>query len=167
MKILIAIVVFMFFECAWTWSKGTKRFDGQPCIEMKPNHGNKAPQITDSPFSVKVSKLSVRQGENVNVVIEDESGNLKFQGFAIEAQTSAPSSIVIGTFLPTDTAKIIECDGNASAATQNGAKRKDKIELIWKAPSDYLGDFRFNATVVKSFSYYWLNVITEWIEVTV
>lgn len=74
------------------------------CEDLTPQHNTEA-QKGDFPYSIKVSRNTIKPSEKVKVVISG-SGKDTFKGFIIQARVG---DIPFGTFEETDLAKTIDC----------------------------------------------------------
>ncbi|KAF4520472.1 hypothetical protein B566_EDAN004723 [Ephemera danica] len=87
--------------------------DGAPlstCGDMTPQHGKPA-QNSPSPYSIKLSKTSIRSGGKVYVTLEAPSGD-SFKGFIIQGRVGQ----------------------EPTAATHKDKNPKEKVTVAWTAP---------------------------------
>ncbi|KAK7939987.1 hypothetical protein WMY93_003313 [Mugilogobius chulae] len=122
------------------------------CENMLPVHDPFSSDSGSPPFTLSASADTYRPGERITVTLEvRDNSTSPFQGFFVQARSSSrPDLWPVGKFTDLNT--------NSAVSQANGAKRT-KVQLTWEAPDGQThGDVHFRATVVQSYSKFWLNV---------
>ncbi|XP_026115172.1 putative ferric-chelate reductase 1 isoform X1 [Carassius auratus] len=128
------------------------------CDSMTPIHRSYSAQSTTAPFSITTDKTTFKEGDQITVLLSSQSGD-QFEGFMLQARRVG-SSTPIGTFTVTSNAQLLSCNGVAnSAVSHTSNSKKSSVDAKWTAPtSGQLGDIKFGATFLKSFSTFWVGV---------
>ncbi|GAB6031631.1 hypothetical protein CHUAL_009391 [Chamberlinius hualienensis] len=134
------------------------------CDTMLPLHRPYSAQNSPSPYVITVSKTLFTVGENVTVAISSPFGN-SFKGFLIKALPSGVNSGVAGQFTNNfPYAHYLDCGNlSQSAVTHSDPSNKTSITLFWT--TDQPGVYSFKATVVESFTPFWVGFNSELITV--
>ncbi|XP_071983070.1 putative ferric-chelate reductase 1 [Engystomops pustulosus] len=138
--------------------------DGQisvACDSMLPSHGGNVAQTSVAPYIITVSNTSFVPGDSITVTIKSNSPSTTFEGFLLQARLFGGDGIA-GTFTTTDSnAQILPCGAQARAAVSHNSKvSKTSITALWTA-SQEAGPVRFRATVLNSFSNFWIGVESD------
>lgn len=137
---LIIIYSLIKFNCAFP--------NGAPasvCNTLRPNHIGIAPQDSESPFKLVISKTSIVGGENLTIEIQSPD-ELHFKGFFLVAFPSADTPKALGEFLADEETlfNFRDCgDGSQNAVTHFNISMKRNISFKWKAPEDFTGLVHF------------------------
>ncbi|XP_044157222.1 putative ferric-chelate reductase 1 [Bufo gargarizans] len=136
------------------------------CDSMLPSHGNSAPQSSESPYIITVSKTTFLPGDIITVTISKKSSaSSSFKGFLLQARLVGGNRIT-GTFQPSDSgvAQTLTCGSQASAAVSHTNDNfKESVTAQWTAPEG-AGPVRFRATVLLSYDTFWTGVESDIIE---
>ncbi|KAG4077096.1 hypothetical protein HA402_016083 [Bradysia odoriphaga] len=131
-----------------------------------PIHNNVPPMTTTSPFSILTSVSTAHQSEIVTLRIKSILSELKFEGFIVHAFSTSRGE-VLGRFTSSrEGLKLGNCDSEDNVATyQAYPGGADEVELQWEAPSDYVGEILFNATVAQDFDIFWVGIKSNSLEI--
>ncbi|CAG9858437.1 unnamed protein product [Phyllotreta striolata] len=135
--------------------------DGAPidaCVKPRvnqPYHGQARPQPANtSPFQILQSAAEYGPGTQITVVIQ---GAANFKGFLIQGRDAATNEW-IGSWVETPNTKIHpEC----SAITHADPKPKQSATFVWQAPHNARGQVYFTGTVLKEYSEFWSNLVSQ------
>ncbi|CAG5123670.1 unnamed protein product [Candidula unifasciata] len=131
------------------------------CWTRYPKHKGLGTQVSSSPFAITFSKLTYTPGAIIFVTVEDPRGRW-FSGLQIAAyRASGNTEEIVGEFVayPLDKFKALTCFGGyRNMVTQKNDVKIQSVKLVWKAPSDNVGDLIFRATVVVNFEVFWIDV---------
>merc|ERR1712106_88308 len=146
------------------------------CETMMPGHYGTQPRDPDtSPFNITVASAEILISESLNVSLRSEQEEY-FKGFILKAVTILDGKTV-GTFKildvleddedikNTSAAKYLQCAGPKSAVTHSNGEGKTGLDLQWTPDTEYMGEVRMVATVVKGYSTFWVNVMSEPVKV--
>lgn len=111
------------------------------CQNMTPIHANNVPQDTMARVQIIPHAIKVKRGQQIKISLRSVESNYTFRGFFIQAR--GPADRILGHFLAQDNTKIIPCSDSYSTATHSDPSLKASLLLVWKAPIDYRGGFRF------------------------
>ncbi|KAK7123546.1 hypothetical protein R3I93_021847 [Phoxinus phoxinus] len=128
------------------------------CGSLMPTHAGASGQTSPSPFTVTAGKTTFKEGDEITVSLNAQSGN--FKGFMLQAN-QVGSQNPIGTFTVTDSgAQGLVCNSVAnSAVSHTSSSQKTSMQAIWMAPtSGQLGNIEFRATFVQSKETFWVGV---------
>lgn len=130
---------------------------------MTPGHGL-FPQISNSPFEVRLSSNKISSGYSVDVELKSKMSD-EFEGFFVQGRDSKDN--VIGTFETLgEDGRYVSCDNKVqSAVTHTIGSFKTSVKVKWNAPSDFQGMVRILATFVTDYSTYWVKVPSSELEV--
>ncbi|TRY95822.1 hypothetical protein DNTS_022041 [Danionella cerebrum] len=163
----LRMLLFALLSCAGIVDGYSNGLLSGVCGSMMPFHqknGTAAyiPQNVTAPYNITVDKNSFKEGDVITVTINGQSGSL-FRGFLLEAR-QVGQLIPIGTFNVTaNDTQTLSCDGVTSrAVSHTTAVKKSLVQVTWMAPSyGPLSNIEFKATILKSFSNFWLNVTSS------
>ncbi|XP_050034881.1 putative ferric-chelate reductase 1 homolog [Dermacentor andersoni] len=132
--------------------------DGAPvgaCDSFMPRHGTTAalPNPT-TPYAVVQSKAHYNPGDIVTVTVTTSGPS--FKGFIVQG-FNPQTREVIGEFLGGPGTHVIP---QCSAITHENNRNKKAATLNWKAPLNS-GPVMFRATVVKSFTEFYANLLSQ------
>lgn len=115
------------------------------CMHMTPGHGDYSPQATVAPITIVTSTDTLQQGRTMYLTIQADDG-FAFAGFMIQARSLFPSPQeeipqVIGRFHSRPGMGAVNCIDHPpdSVFTHVSPVPKTRIQLIWEAPSDFIG----------------------------
>ncbi|XP_031639436.1 putative ferric-chelate reductase 1 homolog isoform X2 [Contarinia nasturtii] len=131
------------------------------CHSLLPFHGGGIPPSSSRPpYRIVPHNVAVNQGQVLRVEIEPQFPELNFGGFMIQARNIRPPYQVIGRFAPPpdNQAQLIDCGGFDNTATHTSPAPKSGISFQWQAPSDFLGEIVFNATVAQEYAKFWVGI---------
>lgn len=137
--------------------------DGVPadaCETMNPAH-SKAPQSYPCPYALYPDRYNVRPNENVVFTLKAPPGR-PIRGFMVQARVDNQN--VIGQFFANNSGdvKVIDCcEGKQNTASHTSSDPKRIVQMVWKAPADYIGPFTFFVTVAESHDKFWVRVEVE------
>lgn len=135
------------------------------CDSLIPVHSTIEPMTTIAPFNIVPLQTVVEQGSVLRVEIQADPRELVFAGFMLHARTKTfPEYQVVGKFARAvdGSVKLINCgDGTENTATHSNTNDKLDFGLDWQAPSDYLGEVYFIATVAQSYDKFWVGLTSE------
>ncbi|XP_037045827.1 putative ferric-chelate reductase 1 homolog [Bradysia coprophila] len=131
-----------------------------------PIHNNVPPMTTISPFNILTSVSTAHQSEIVTLRIKSILSELKFEGFIVHAFSTSRGE-VLGRFTSSRAGlKLGNCDSEDNIATyQAYPGGVDEVELQWQAPSDYVGEILFNATVTQDYDTFWVGIKSNSLEI--
>ncbi|XP_014665730.1 PREDICTED: defense protein l(2)34Fc-like [Priapulus caudatus] len=130
--------------------------DGAPdtaCDNLQPKHGTNA-QTSSPPFSIDVDSTSYAADQMLAVTVR---GGPRFEGLMLQAQDSNNDPVGSFTSVPNGL-KTLQCGGTTDTVTQSSKSRKTTKTVTFRAPSSDVGNIKFVATVVQSYSKYWMVV---------
>ncbi|XP_059380150.1 putative ferric-chelate reductase 1 [Carassius carassius] len=136
------------------------------CGSMMPNHGSNA-QTSTAPFTVTADKITFKEGDQITVVLNSQSGK-QFKGFMLQAR-QVGSTTSIGTFNVVDNiAQLLSCDGAANRAVSHTSdSSKSTVQAKWTAPtSGQIGNIEFRATFVETANTFWVGVTSPTVAYT-
>lgn len=161
--IISSIVAALMMVLLWNSMAADAKPDGVPldaCETMNPAH-SKAPQSYPCPYIMYPDKYSVQPNETVVFTLEAPPGR-PIRGFMVQARVDNQN--VTGEFIaPNNTrdVKVIDCcEGKQNTASHTSSDPKRKVQMVWKAPSDYIGPCTFFVTVAESHDKFWVRVET-------
>lgn len=135
------------------------------CDSLLPFHGGGIePLNTVAPFSIVPLQTVVEQGSVLRVEIQADPRELVFAGFMLHARTkTVPEYRVVGKFARAvdGSVKLINCNGEENTATHSNTNDKLDFGLDWQAPSDYVGEVYFIATVAQTYDKFWVGITSE------
>ncbi|XP_069674373.1 putative defense protein Hdd11 isoform X2 [Periplaneta americana] len=127
------------------------------CDSMIPDH-HSTPKTTPSPYTISVSKNSIKAGESVQVTLAGAK-NTQFKGYFIQARVG---NTPIGKFDKGAEINLVNCGGGvATAATHTDNNDKGKITLTWTAPDGLSESVKFRVTFVQTGADYWVGQESE------
>ncbi|XP_048845348.1 putative ferric-chelate reductase 1 [Brienomyrus brachyistius] len=136
------------------------------CSSMMPNHGQVA-SSSPSPYTVTVDKTTFSPGDKIKVTL---SSSTTFKGFLIQARDSKQlSGNPVGTFtlLSSTQSQLLNCGSTqGSAVSQTSSARLNQIQVTWNAPKTAPSTVQFLATVVQSYSVFWVKVPSQVVSLT-
>ncbi|XP_056329966.1 putative ferric-chelate reductase 1 isoform X2 [Danio aesculapii] len=128
------------------------------CESMMPEHHSQ-PNITASPYTLTVNASKFSPGDNIRVTL---SGSEPFEGFLIQARDATNiDGSAIGSFKLVDLkiSQRLTCNRiEGSAVSHTSDVKKNKIEVIWKAPFNSPPAVQFLATVLAHYKVFWLKL---------
>ncbi|XP_055318321.1 putative ferric-chelate reductase 1 homolog isoform X3 [Sitodiplosis mosellana] len=157
-QIVVILLVAYSFQPIITLPQGAP---DSVCHSLLPFHGGGIlPSSSRPPYRIVPHNVAVNQGQILRVEIEPQIPELTFGGFMIHARNINPPYQVVGRFAPPadNQAKLINCGGFDNTATHTSPSPKSGISLQWQAPSDFLGDIVFNATVAQEYAKFWVGI---------
>ncbi|KAK4318569.1 hypothetical protein Pmani_010442 [Petrolisthes manimaculis] len=132
------------------------------CAGMKPLGHNIEPQISLPPYYIDVIPPTVPNQAFQVVLAADD---VPFKGFFIKAFDQITGKVV-GSFTKSSAdVATIDCGASGFGAHHTSSTDKTSVVLNWQPPSDYTGSVSFMATVVQSFSVYWMDVVSPLVAV--
>ncbi|XP_011863253.1 PREDICTED: putative defense protein 3 [Vollenhovia emeryi] len=134
--------------------------DGAPvdvCVKPRPNqpyHGEARSQpLNTNPYKILASSSQYEPGSQVTVTI----GGAPFKGFLLQAR-DASTNEWIGSWSRTSNTKVhSEC----SAVTHADPHDKEQATFIWNAPQNARGSVYFTGTVLKDYSTFWSELVSQ------
>ncbi|XP_029164790.1 putative defense protein 3 isoform X2 [Nylanderia fulva] len=134
--------------------------DGAPvdtCVKPRPNqpyHGQARSQpLHTSPYQILASSSRYGPGSQITVTI----GGAPFQGFFVQARDTKTKQW-IGSWAQTPNTKThSEC----SAVTHADPREKEQATFIWNAPSNARGSVYFTGTILKDYSTFWSDLVSQ------
>ncbi|XP_055008058.1 putative ferric-chelate reductase 1 isoform X2 [Boleophthalmus pectinirostris] len=133
------------------------------CESMIPVHLPYTANSSSPPYTLSASADTYRPGDSITVTLEVQDATLYFEGFFLQARSSSsPELWPVGKFkvINNNMFTSLTCNSKMnSAVSQANNTKRTKVVLTWEAPNnEKCGDVHFRATVVKSYSKFWLNV---------
>lgn len=129
------------------------------CQNMTPIHGEILAQISVAKTQIVPHAIKLRRGQQLKLSLRTVATDFTYRGFLIQARSS--TNQVLGNFIQTEGVKVMECGNSFSTASHSEPSPKSNHLLIWKAPNNFQGYFRFYATVVESFDVFWIDVTSS------
>jgi len=125
------------------------------CEDMIPQHGLD-PQTSAFPYLVRVSKTSIKAGENVDVTIVGKRAD-PFKGFMLQARVGdTPVGMFVNKNSPNY--RVTDCGtGSQNTATHASGDDKKEVTLIWVAPPQLKETVHFYSTVAKDGATFWVK----------
>ncbi|KAH9368796.1 hypothetical protein HPB48_012441 [Haemaphysalis longicornis] len=152
-KTPLVLVVLLVARAAWGFP------DGAPvgsCDSFMPRHGTTAAQPNPTaPYAVVQSKAHYNPGDIVTVTVTTSGPS--FKGFLVQG-FNPQTREVIGEFLGGPGVHVVP---QCSAITHENNRNKKAATLNWKAPLGNSGPVMFRATVVKSFTEFYANLLSQ------
>ncbi|KAK3863830.1 hypothetical protein Pcinc_030433 [Petrolisthes cinctipes] len=133
------------------------RVPPEACDGMKPLGHGAEPQISLPPYYIDVIPPTV-PNQAFQVVLAADDPSVPFMGFFIKAFDEITGKVV-GSFTRSSDVGTIDCGASGFGAHHTSSTPKTSVILNWQ-PSDYTGSVSFMATVVQSFSVYWVGVVS-------
>ncbi|BFY98358.1 hypothetical protein BsWGS_01398 [Bradybaena similaris] len=131
------------------------------CWTRYPKHKGLGTQESLSPFVITLSPQTYTPGAEITVTVADPRGRW-FSGIQMGAyRDSGNREEVVGEFVTYDKDKlqVFTCFGGyRNMITHTNDDKVDHVQVVWRAPSDNVGNLTFKATVVASFEVFWTNV---------
>ncbi|XP_053632788.1 putative defense protein 3 [Cherax quadricarinatus] len=125
------------------------------CDTMQPGHLSLGAQTVPSPFHIHITS----KDDYYYVTLYGEK-NREFKGFMLQARDSKGERV--GRFIKVQKpGRIIDCSTNDGAAVQHkNSDPKTQVTASW-VPEDFKGQVQFRATVVESYTTYWVNLLSD------
>jgi hypothetical protein len=138
---LILITVILKLQSSWGFSSGAGT---SSCSTLTPSHDGNQPQTSEVPVTFNLSTQNLRQGETMTITIEANEF-FSFRGFMIQARTLEDDSQVVGSFEFIEGTRNVVCADlpQNSVATHSAATLKNRLELVWRAPTNFVGIINF------------------------
>ncbi|RWS28301.1 putative ferric-chelate reductase 1-like protein, partial [Leptotrombidium deliense] len=139
--------------------------DGAPtiaCQTLEPQHGgNVHAQSGHGTFELKAET-----NDGILTITLSSTESKKFKGFIIQPRSVDESDKIIdGTFTAGSNSKTIDCfDKKANTLTHKSSDEKSKVSATWKPEKSITGKFVFNATVVIEKTIYYINIVSDALE---
>lgn len=135
-----------FFVAAFLIQLSDCHSDGagtEACVSLLPIHGAFGPQTSPAPYTITPSATSVSQGQSVTLTISRTNTAVFVRGFIIQARNAA--NAVVGQFFLTTGMRILACPTFpvASVATHGYSDARPSINIVWIAPTTFLGPVNF------------------------
>ncbi|XP_049864216.1 putative defense protein [Schistocerca gregaria] len=126
------------------------------CVDKLPIFGDAQPSTKPSPYTITVTPTTVNAGGTVRVRI---SGSENFHSVYLQAGNGEQP---VGEFLAPSgqgcRAGVFGCpNGQKNAFSYNSRRGTKEAEVEWKAPQ-INAQVAFRATIVKSFTEFWVGV---------
>lgn len=126
---------------------------GSSCWSMRPRHNPYNPQILSfSPFRFSLPSTYVPNEEFEVTISSPDSRSIR--GFLLEARDR--NNDTVGTFRVSQPATHLVCSNRA--LTHSLSQRRTSVVGLWRAPSPNVGPVVFSATIVQSYSTFWVGI---------
>ncbi|KAL8577657.1 hypothetical protein ACOMHN_060768 [Nucella lapillus] len=129
------------------------------CASMIPGHGPSR-LLHNNPFPViTVSSTTYSSLQTIYLVMEPRA-NVQIKGFFIQARPAndTDADTRFGTFIADEESKTA-C--NHGALTHRRSAERYSILVTWRAPPGPVGDIKFRATVVNTYSDYYTEIYSQ------
>ena len=147
---LLFLASFVFLETTEGFGSGAP---GNTCWSMRPRHYPNSPQLlSSSPFRI-IAPGYYAPGVEYEVFI-NSTGRIRFRGFLLEARDRNDDTV--GTFRVSDSGTQLRCSSGAMTHTSPQSRRN--VKGFWRAPSSDVGPIVFRATVVQTYSTFWVGI---------
>src|SRR5690349_5420998 len=100
------LFVVLFIESSYAFSGGA---GSSACITMTPSHQNTPAQTSDPPFRIVQSVNNILQGQSMTFVVEGINPDFVFRGFLAQVRSLNEEAELIGSFIYTDTQRMVNC----------------------------------------------------------
>lgn len=111
------------------------------CYNMTPLHGDNVAADSIAPVQIIPHAIKINRGQQMKVSLRSVESNYTFRGFFLQARGHANQ--ILGNFIVQNGTKVIDCANSYSTVTHADPSLKSTLVLVWKAPSNYRGGFRF------------------------
>ncbi|XP_043116924.1 putative ferric-chelate reductase 1 isoform X2 [Puntigrus tetrazona] len=127
------------------------------CTTRTPNHGGNIASVLQPPYSVTTDVSNYTEGQVITVTLQ--ANQTEFRGFLLQARNEMGP---VGTFtVAGSNAQLLSCEGQDSSVSHNSNVNKSTIVVQWKAPYTNNRDIHFRATVVQTFSVFWVGIESD------
>ncbi|XP_076071249.1 putative ferric-chelate reductase 1 homolog [Mytilus galloprovincialis] len=131
------------------------------CGDMFPSHSQIQPENSLPPYTLTASSYTYKQGDTITITLVSPT-RASFAGYIIGAKDQATLNNNIGRFTNSATGKILPCGSSgAGAVTHQSNQAEYRLEFQWQPTADTTGNVIFMATVVESYSTFWMNIVTS------
>ncbi|XP_045618656.1 defense protein l(2)34Fc [Procambarus clarkii] len=127
---------------------------GVACDSMQPGHLSLGAQTSSPPYGIFITPRNT----SYYVTVYGQ-GNREFKGFLLQARDEKGQRV--GRFTKVQKpGRIIECSFDGGAVQHRRGDSKTQVTARWE-PQGFKGQMQFRATVVESYTTYWMDVLSE------
>ncbi|XP_065561394.1 putative defense protein 3 isoform X2 [Artemia franciscana] len=127
--------------------------NSQIVFEAEPNLVH-APLRKDEPMENRK-----KNGPHVVTLTLRSTDGVPFKGFFVQAQSENVDGSFGQFLIHQGPGHYGNCgNGKRTSVTHADNNRKEKILLKWISPSNFTGEVKFKATVVRDFSHFWVDL---------
>ncbi|XP_052088311.1 putative ferric-chelate reductase 1 homolog [Mytilus californianus] len=131
------------------------------CGDMFPLHSRIQPENGLPPYTLTASSYTYKQGDTITVTLASPTG-ASFAGYILGAKDQTTLNSNLGRFTNTATGRTLSCGtSGAGAVTHQNSQPEYQLQFQWQPTADTTGNVVFIATVVESYSTFWLNIVTS------
>lgn len=175
-KLIDMVLLLVTIKSVRSWPNGAPY---KTCVNGFPKHSGSDQQLTPPPFEIVVNESTYRPLQVLQVTLRSKD-QTKFLGFQIGARLASSSissssssssssfgedtDVILGEWIAHDdqTTRLQywypEKHGTHNCATHRNKTAKEQIVLLWRAPSQNVGDIVFRSGFVKNYDTFWSGV---------
>ncbi|XP_033737676.1 putative ferric-chelate reductase 1 homolog [Pecten maximus] len=135
----------------WSYSMGAPP---STCTTMFPVHSGSSARTGPAPYFFQLVKSTYSPGESISVNLVGSGALLK--GYQIQARDG--NGNVVGQFTSAQGGRTINCGLENGALTHSNPMDKQGVSFTWQAPNPAVGNIVFIASIVQTYSVFWVNV---------
>lgn len=129
------------------------------CSTKMPSHGAPAQTSPATDYQITTSSSTYTPGGSITVTITALNGKV-FVGYLMVAKDEGTGAD-LGSFSIISGGKVMCGTTRDQGVTHTNKASKTTESFTWTAPSNANGNIKFEATIVQSYSKYWLNVHSD------
>lgn len=129
------------------------------CSSKMPSHGGVAQTSPATDYQITTSASTYMPGGSITVTITALNGKA-FLGYLMVAKEEGTGAD-LGSFSIISGGKVMCGTTGDQGVTHTNKASKTTESFTWTAPSNANGNIKFEATIVQSYSVYWLNVRSD------
>ncbi|XP_065922221.1 putative ferric-chelate reductase 1 isoform X3 [Magallana gigas] len=129
------------------------------CSTKMPSHGAPAQTSPATDYQITTSSSTYTPGGSITVTITALNGKV-FVGYLMVAKDEGTGAD-LGSFSIISGGKVMCGTTRDQGVTHTSKASKTTESFTWTAPSNANGNIKFEATIVQSYSKYWLNVRSD------
>lgn len=129
------------------------------CSTKMPSHGAPAQTSPATDYQITTSSSIYTPGGSITVTITALNGKV-FVGYLMVAKDEGTGAD-LGSFSIISGGKVMCGTTRDQGVTHTSKASKTAESFTWTAPSNANGNIKFEATIVQSYSKYWLNVHSD------
>ncbi|XP_052684226.1 putative ferric-chelate reductase 1 isoform X3 [Crassostrea angulata] len=129
------------------------------CSTKMPSHGAPAQTSPATDYQITTSSSTYTPGGSITVTITALNGKV-FVGYLMVAKDEGTGAD-LGSFSIISGGKVMCGTTRNQGVTHTNKASKTTESFTWTAPSNANGNIKFEATIVQSYSKYWLNVHSD------
>lgn len=137
----LILLLFVSFKSISTFSTGAAT---TACEHMTPGHAGILPQSSAAPITIAMSTETLEQGQSMQLTLQADD-DFSFKGFMVQARSLTVIPQVVGRFHFRPGMRAVDCVDlpTSSVFTHVSSVPKTRVQLVWEAPSDFIGFITF------------------------